>query len=105
MNNDHYWNAKSSLDSILGLRYCIGNAWGYVWNEKTDAEAKRLKVMLPDDEMAALSRDVVENIKDEMTGVMLWSEHNAYGVGPKFESVELVKGAAEHFMFEYLKLK
>ncbi len=105
VENNHFWNAKTNLDSILGLRFTIGSQWGYVWNQKTDTLAKKLKVMLPDDQMATLSRQVVEDIKAENTGIILWSIHGPVGVGPRVEYWENVNGRSGLGLFEYLRLK
>jgi len=77
----------------------------YYTNDYCDEQIKRLRVVLPDDEMAKLSREVVENIKSEKIGAILWSDHNAFGVGPRIEYWENVAGHAQVCLLEYATLK
>jgi peptide/nickel transport system substrate-binding protein len=101
----YYWAAKPDLYSILSSRYVLGNPWAYGANEKSSEMVNRLLTVLPDDEMAKLSREVVEDVKAERLGIYLWAKHQAYGVGSRVEYYAPISGFPEPTLFEYMKLK
>ena len=60
---------------------------------------------ISDEDVAAAGRKISQAVRDSRIRIILWAQHNPYGVGPRVEYWEPQTGAMPGNAFEYVRLK
>jgi ABC-type transport system substrate-binding protein len=103
--NHIWWGGNRHIDTILSGRFTTDSQWGYIVTPETEAAIRPLRTILPDDQMAKLTREAVNKIKDIEPGQFLWAQHAAFATGPNIKYWENVMGNEMPMLMEYATAK
>jgi len=78
--------------------------WCYYSTPEIDGAIKQGMMAIEPDDIAAAGRNISKIIREAQVKIILWAQHNPYGVGPKIKYWQPVTGAQPASAFEHIQL-